>query len=85
MLTHLEVRDLIELAMVLNGKQTVIKKDESNSVFEAELLNAVISVLELFGRDSETLTFHIEVLGNIDQPRAPSTSKIEESISVLKV
>jgi hypothetical protein len=84
-LTHLEVRDLIELAMVLNGKQTVIKKDESNSFFEAELLNAVISVLELFGRDSETLTLNIEVLGNVDQPRAPSTSKIEESISVLKV
>lgn len=77
MLTHLEVRDLIELAMILNGEETVIKKDESDSVFETELLNAVISVLELFGRDSETLTFHIKVLGNVDQPRAPSTSKIE--------
>lgn len=77
MLTHLEVRDLIELAMFLNGKETVVKENESDSVFETELLNAVISVLELFGRDSETLTFHIKVLGNVDQPRAPSTSKIE--------
>lgn len=45
MLTHLEVRDLIELAMFLNGKETVVKENESDSVFETELLNAVISVL----------------------------------------
>lgn len=76
-LTHFKVRDLIEKAVFIHSHLTVINQDESNSTFQGSLVNASLSVFELLFRDSQSNAFDVEVLSNIEEPRAPSTSEIK--------
>jgi hypothetical protein len=84
-LTHFEVRDLIELSILLNSHVTVVNKEESDLFLKSKLLNAVVSICQLFGRDSQSSALNVEMFSNINQPRTPSTSKIEDSVSVFHI
>jgi hypothetical protein len=67
-LTHFEVRDFIELAVLFNSDFTVVKEQESNLRFKTFILNALVGICELFSRDSHSSSFYVEVLCDIDEP-----------------
>lgn len=85
MLTHLEASDLVKLTELFNSKLAVVQEMKLNCSLQFSSLNALIGVLKLLSRDGHSSAFDVEVLSNVDEPRAPAASEIQNIIAVLHV
>lgn len=87
MFAHLEAGNLIKLLVDVGLDFTVVKEQELHSVlyFSALLRQSSFGPLQLARRDSHANAFDLEILGTVDQPRAPSAAEVENAIAILHV